>query len=228
MPGSASSGNRASVAGPAGSRLGRPGSGGRRCDAGRSTGLDSVARRRRKPGSSTGHPARTRPSCGAVGRNPFRGSSGPIDRRWRPTVPRQSPTVMSRRPPPLTARMVAARRNAAAFIVRPAEEPSHNAANAANPSGSRIVVINATRFCGARGVSTQPTLGRITSAQIRCSTQTLRLLDVETPHCAPSGRSCASNGRHQSALPRASAPLARHRCCHVAPGWLLSQVSNRA
>ena len=129
--------------------------------------------------------------------------------------------------PPLTARMVAARRSATVFIVRPAEVASHRAVSSANPAGSRVAAINATRFCGARGVSTQSRLGRIASAQTSISAQTRRLLANDTPPRGSSGRSRACIGRHQSALPLSSAPLASHRCCHVPPGWPANQSSSR-
>jgi len=140
---------------------------------------------------------------------------------------RQSPTVISRSVPPLTARMAAARRNAAAFMVRPAGDAAHNDASSANPRGSRARAMTATRFCGARGVRTQSRLGRITSAPVSSSAQTRRLLEVDTPARGFRGRAQASSARHHSALPIASAPLTSHRCCHVSPGCSASQPNNR-
>jgi hypothetical protein len=141
---------------------------------------------------------------------------------------KQSPTVISRRVPPFTARMVPARRSAAVVIVRPAGDVAQSAASSANPFGSRTRVMIETRFCGARGVSTHSRLGRITSAATSSSAQTRRLLAVDTPQRGFSGRAQASSGRHQSALPAASAPLASHRCCQLPPGCSLSQSSSRA
>src|SRR5665647_1155590 len=72
---------------------------------------------------------------------------------------KQSPTVIWRSVPPLTAKMVAARRNAAACSDRPADDASQNVISSAKPSGSRSLAINGTRFTGARGFSTQSRLG---------------------------------------------------------------------
>ena len=140
---------------------------------------------------------------------------------------RQSPTVISRRVSPLTARMVAARRRAAVFIVRPAGDAAHSADSSAKPRGSRARAMTATRFCGARGVRTQSRLGRITSAPASRSAQTRRLLEADTPARGLRGLAQASSGRHHSALPIASAPLTSHRCCHVSPGCSPSQSSSR-
>ena len=124
--------------------------------------------------------------------------------------------------------MVAARRSAAVFIVRPAGVTAHSADSSAKPRGSRARAMMATRFCGARGVSTQSRLGRITSAPMSSSAQTRRLLEVDTPARGLRGRAQASSGRHHWALPIASAPLTSHRCCHVSPGCSASQSSSRA
>lgn len=89
----------------------------------------------------------------------------------------------------------------------------------------RSPAISGTRFCGARGVITHSTVGRITSALISSCAQTRRPLDVATPQGRRSGRSQVSSGRHQPALPSSSAPLACHRCCHVRPGCAANQSS---
>ena len=67
--------------------------------------------------------------------------------------------------------------------------------------------------------------GRITSAQISDSRP------VPTTACRPGGptasRPCATGPARLSsrARPSWSAPLARHRCCQVSPGWACSQSS---
>ncbi len=140
---------------------------------------------------------------------------------------RQSPTVTSCSVPPLTTKMVAARRKAAAFMVRPAGEASQRAPSSAKPSGSRSFAINGTRFCGACGLKIHSKLGRITSAQTSMSAQTRRLLDVDTPPWDLWGRAHASIGFHQSAFPAAFAPLASHRSCQVSPDCSDNQPSSR-
>jgi len=67
------------------------------------------------------------------------------------------------------------------LIVRPAGEASQSATSSEKPSGSRSFAMFGTRFCGARGLSTQSRLGRITSVQTSMSAQTRRLLERVTP-----------------------------------------------
>jgi hypothetical protein len=80
--------------------------------------------------------------------------------------------------------------------------------------------MSVARWCGAKGVRSQCRLGRIASAQTSRFRLTRRLLVTDTddpcrmlPDCSRS-----KDGRHHSALPSASAPLACHRSCHVWPG----------
>ena len=182
------------------------------------------------------HPHR----CAATGRTPSPRSRRTVRPSTSADSSRQSPTVMSRRVPPLTARIVAARRSAAIFIVRPAGMPHTTRTSSANPAGSRSRAINGTRFCGARGVSTQPRLGRITSAlTMTCAQHTkvarhghaVAILDpVGKPAPAPPSRRCPSSPRrwpatvparcHRAARPTSPAPSAscagaaadRHGC----------------
>jgi hypothetical protein len=118
----------------------------------------------------------------AAGTSPLQRCGAPRGCRPRADSSRQSPTVMSRSRPPLTARMVAARRNAADFIVRPAGEASQRADSSVKTGGSRASAMRLTSVWGTRGVSTQSRDGRITPATTSMTAQTRRLLEFDTPH----------------------------------------------
>jgi len=127
--------------------------------------------------------------------------------------------------PPLAATIVAARRRADLVIVEPAPDVRQREDSSAKPSGSRTRARSVARLCGANGVSSQPRLGRIASAQIsRCRlTRRLLVTDTDEPYLWLPDCNRSSHGRHQSALPNSSAPLARQRSCHVCPGCPASQ-----
>jgi hypothetical protein len=121
--------------------------------------------------------------------------------------------------------MVAARRSAERAIVDPAPEVAQREDNSAKPPVSRTRARSVARWCGANGVSSQPRLGRIASAPISRSRLTRRLLvtDTDAPYRWLPDCSRSMDGRHQSAFPSSSAPLALQRSCHVHPGWSASQ-----
>jgi hypothetical protein len=132
---------------------------------------------------------------------------------------------MSQIRPPLAATIVAARRRADLVIVEPAPELRQREDSSAKPSGSRTRARSEARWCGANGVNSQPRLGRTASAQISRSRLTRRLLvtDTDDPYRWLPDCNRSSHGRHQSALPSPSAPLACQRSCHVSPGKPASQ-----
>ena len=127
---------------------------------------------------------------------------------------------MSLMKPPLAATMVAARRMIVLAIVAPAPDAEQRAASSAKPSWSRTRAMSVARWWGANGVRSQCRLGRIASAQTSRFRLTRRLLvtDTDDPRRMLPDCNRSSDGRHQSALPKASAPLACQRSCHVWPG----------
>ena len=130
----------------------------------------------------------------------------------------------------MAARIVAARRRADLVIVELAPQALSRADRSAKPSGSRTRAMSAARWWGAKGVSSQPRPGRIACAdqqvQLFSSAQTSRfrltrrllVTDTDDPRRMLPDCNRSSDGRHQSALPKASAPLACQRSCHVWPG----------
>ena len=127
---------------------------------------------------------------------------------------------MSLMRPPLAATMVAARRMIDLAIVAPAPDAEQRAASSAKPSWSRTRAMSVARWWGANGVRSQCRLGRIASAQTSRFRLTRRLLVTDTDDPCRILPACnrSRDGRHHPALPRASAPVACQRSCHVWPG----------
>ena len=173
----------------AGSRPARRAPGGRRSGSGRSAARRSAARGRRTSRSRPARPGPGRRGCAAVGRTT---GCGRAPRRWRayPAATcrssTQSPTRTAATGPPLAARMTAIRVRACCPVCSPTRPRVHNSASAANAAVSRVRAISAAspRRAGAKR-SSQPRLGRITSAQISTSSPGLRCGSCVPAPCSP-------------------------------------------
>jgi hypothetical protein len=128
---------------------------------------------------------------------------------------------MSQARPPSAAMIMAMRASATSRVASPVACLRHCFSSTANPSGSRVRASAAARFPGDGVDSSQPTLGRITSAQTRTDRP------YERAFCclrtAVWLRPAAATSVRQSAA--CSAPEAVHRCCQVRPGAPASQSS---
>jgi hypothetical protein len=131
---------------------------------------------------------------------------------------------MSQARPPFAAMIMAMRPSATSRVASPVACLRHCFSSTANPSGSRVRASAAARFLGDGVDSSQPALGRITSAQTRTDRPYEHafccLRTAVSPRPAAAG--VATSVRQSAAC---SAPEAVHRCCQVRPGTCPSQSS---